>query len=159
MDFRVGFGYDSHRFTPDRPLVIGGICIPYELGLAAHSDGDVLIHALCDALLGAAGLKDIGTYFPDNDCTYLNIDSKILLNKVMQLLQAQAWQVNNVDGTLILEHPKMKPHIDAMKSTLAPLLHLEEDRLSIKAKTNEKMGYTGAGEGVAATVVVTIIKQ
>jgi len=158
MDFRVGFGYDSHKFTPDRPLVIGGICIPYPLGLAAHSDGDVLIHAICDALLGAAGLKDIGTFFPDNDNAFHNIDSKILLHRVVQLLQEQDWKINNVDCTLILEQPKMKPHIDAMKSTLAPILKTEEERLSIKAKTNEKMGYTGAGEGIVATVAVTILK-
>lgn len=159
MDFRVGFGYDSHRFTPDRPLVIGGICIPYPLGLAAHSDGDVLIHALCDALLGAAGFKDIGTYFPDNDNTFLNINSKLLLEGVVQLLAEQNWKVNNVDCTLILEQPKMKPYIDDMKATLAPILMMGNDRIAIKAKTNEKMGFTGAGEGIAATVAVTIIKS
>lgn len=159
MDFRVGFGYDSHKFTPDRPLVIGGICIPYPLGLAAHSDGDVLIHALCDALLGAAGLKDIGTFFPDNDNTFLNIDSKLLLEKVVQLLTEQNWKVNNVDCTLVLEQPKMKPHIDDMKTSLASILKMEEDRISIKAKTNEKMGFTGACEGIAATAAVTIIKS
>lgn len=159
MDFRVGFGYDSHRFTPDRPLVIGGICIPYHLGLAAHSDGDVLIHAICDALLGAAGLKDIGTYFPDNDNAFLNIDSKLLLDKVVQLLYEQGWRINNMDCTLVLEQPKMKPHIDAMKATLAPILKINEDRISIKAKTNEKMGFTGNGEGIAATTAITIIKS
>lgn len=159
MDFRVGFGYDSHRFTPDRPLVIGGICVPYHLGLAAHSDGDVLIHALCDALLGAAGLKDIGTYFPDNDNAFLNIDSKLILEKVVQLLTERNWKINNVDCTLILEQPKMKPHIDTMKASLAPILKMEENRIAIKAKTNEKMGFTGASEGIAATVAVTIIKS
>ena len=148
MDFRIGFGYDSHRFAPDRPLVLGGIRVPFEQGLAAHSDGDVLIHALCDALLGAAALKDIGTHFPDHDPNYENIDSKILLSKV-----------NNADCTLILEQPKMKPHIDAMTQTLAQLLHLDPSRLSIKAKTNEKMGFIGRGEGIAATAVVTIIQS
>ena len=103
VDFRVGFGYDSHRFAPDRPLVIGGIAIPYELGLAAHSDGDVLIHAVCDALLGAAGLKDIGTWFPDTDSTWKNADSTVLLTKVMELMTSRGWQVNNLDCTLVLE--------------------------------------------------------
>lgn len=158
MYFRVGFGYDSHRFAPDRPLVLGGIRIPFDQGLAAHSDGDVLIHALCDALLGAAALKDIGTHFPDKDQAYENIDSKILLAKVMELLHEKGWRINNVDCTLILEKPKMKPHIDAMTEILAGILGIENDRLSIKAKTNEKMGFTGHGEGIAATAIVSIIQ-
>jgi len=159
MDFRVGFGYDSHRFAPNRPLVLGGICVPYEKGLAAHSDGDVLIHALCDALLGAAALKDIGTHFPDNDATYQNADSKELLAKVVKMLYLKGWLVNNVDCTLILEQPKMRPYIDPMTETLAPILRVETDRVSIKAKTNEKMGFTGNGEGIAATVVASIVQN
>lgn len=158
MDFRVGFGYDSHRFALDRPLVIGGIRVPFDKGLAAHSDGDVLIHALCDALLGAAALRDIGTHFPDTDTSFENIDSKILLIKVVELLESKGWRVNNIDCTLILEQPKMKPHIDAMTSVLAEILHTAADRISIKAKTNEKMGFTGQGEGIAATVVASIIQ-
>ena len=159
MDFRVGFGYDSHRFAPDRPLVIGGIVIPYELGLAAHSDGDVLIHAVCDALLGAAGLKDIGTYFPDNDPTWKNVDSTKLLAKVVELLAERGWKVNNLDCTLILEKPKMKPHVDAIIGRLSELLKVESDRIAVKAKTNEKMGFTGAGEGIAATAAATIVRS
>lgn len=157
MDFRVGFGYDSHRFAPNRPLVLGGIRIPFELGLAAHSDGDALIHALCDALLGAAALKDIGTHFPDTDQKFENIDSKILLSKVVQLLTQRGWRVNNVDCTLILEKPKMKDHIDAMVDSLAAILQIDSSRISIKAKTNEKMGFTGQGEGIAATAIVSIV--
>lgn len=157
MDFRVGFGYDSHRFAPNRPLVLGGIRIPFELGLAAHSDGDALIHALCDALLGAAALKDIGTHFPDTDQKFENIDSKILLTKVVQLLTQRGWRVNNVDCTLILEKPKMKDHIDAMVDSLAAILQIDSSRISIKAKTNEKMGFTGQGEGIAATAIVSIV--
>ena len=157
MQFRVGLGYDSHRFALDRPLVIGGIRIPFEKGLAAHSDGDVLIHAICDALLGAAALKDIGTQFPDNDQQFQNIDSKLLLGKVVDLIQEKGWSVNNLDCTLILEEPKMKPYIDPMVETLAPLLHLNPDSLSIKAKTNEKMGFTGQKEGVAAMAIVSLI--
>ena len=159
MQFRVGLGYDSHRFALDRPLVIGGIRIPFDKGLAAHSDGDVLIHAICDALLGAAALKDIGTHFPDNDGQYQNIDSKVLLEKVVNLLEEKGWNINNLDCTLVLEEPKMKPYIDKMVETLAPILHMDADRLSIKAKTNEKMGFTGQKEGVAAMAIVAIVKS
>lgn len=158
MDFRVGFGYDSHRFAPGRPLVIGGIVIPYELGLAAHSDGDVLIHAVCDALLGAAGLKDIGTWFPDNDDTWKGADSTVLLAKVMDLLSERGWQVNNLDCTLVLEKPKMKPHIDDIAAKLSSILQISQDQIAVKAKTNEKMGFTGAGEGIAAMAAVTLRK-
>lgn len=158
MDFRVGFGYDSHRFAPGRPLVIGGIVIPYELGLAAHSDGDVLIHAVCDALLGAAGLKDIGTWFPDNDDTWKGADSTVLLTKVMELLAERGWQVNNLDCTLVLEKPKMKPYIDKIIEKLSSILQTSQDQIAVKAKTNEKMGFTGAGEGIAAVAAVTLRK-
>ncbi len=158
MDFRVGFGYDSHRFAPDRPLVLGGVHIPFEQGLAAHSDGDVLIHALCDALLGAAALKDIGTHFPDTDGAFEGIDSTLLLARVVELLHKKGWRVNNIDCTLILEQPKMKPYIDEMTQQLSRLLDLDPDCCSIKAKTNEKMGFTGHGEGIAATVVASIIQ-
>ena len=156
MDFRVGFGYDSHRLAPGRPLVIGGIVIPYELGLAAHSDGDVLIHAVCDALLGAAGLKDIGTYFPDTDPAYKNADSTLLLSKVVDLVSEKGFVVNNLDCTLVLEKPKMKPHIDAIVARLSELLRCDSERVAVKAKTNEKMGFTGAGEGIAAVAAVTL---
>ena len=159
MDFRVGFGYDSHRFAPGRPLVIGGIVIPYELGLAAHSDGDVLIHAVCDALLGAAGLKDIGTWFPDNDDTWKGADSTVLLAKVMELLAERGWQVNNLDCTLVLEKPKMKPYIDNIIEKLSAILQISQDQIAVKAKTNEKMGFTGAGEGIAAVAAVTLRKN
>ncbi len=158
MDFRVGFGYDSHRFAPNRPLVIGGIVIPYELGLAAHSDGDVLIHAVCDALLGAAGLKDIGTWFPDTDETWKNADSTVILSKVMELLTERQWVVNNLDCTLVLERPKMKPHIDNIIEKLSSILQISQDQIAVKAKTNEKMGFTGAGEGIAAVAAVTLRK-
>ncbi|MBR3465683.1 MAG: 2-C-methyl-D-erythritol 2,4-cyclodiphosphate synthase [Bacteroidales bacterium] len=158
MDFRVGFGYDSHRFAPGRPLVIGGVVVPYELGLAAHSDGDVLIHAVCDALLGAAGLKDIGTWFPDTDDTYKNADSTLLLAKVVEVVKERGWQVNNLDCTLVLERPKMKPHIDNIILKLSQLLDVPSENIAVKAKTNEKMGFTGAGEGIAAVAAVTLRK-
>ena len=158
MDFRVGFGYDSHRFAPGRPLVIGGVVVPYELGLAAHSDGDVLIHAVCDALLGAAGLKDIGTWFPDTDDTYKNADSTLLLAKVVEVIKERGWQVKNLDCTLVLERPKMKPHIDNIILKLSQLLDVSPENIAVKAKTNEKMGFTGAGEGIAAVAAVTLRK-
>ena len=158
MDFRVGFGYDSHRFAPGRPLVIGGVVVPYELGLAAHADGDVLIHAVCDALLGAAGLKDIGTWFPDTDDTYKNADSTLLLAKVVEVIKERGWQVNNLDCTLVLERPKMKPHIDNIILRLSQLLDVSPENIAVKAKTNEKMGFTGAGEGIAAVAAVTLRK-
>ena len=158
MDFRVGFGYDSHRFAPGRPLVIGGIAIPFEMGLAAHSDGDVLIHAVCDALLGAAGLKDIGTWFPDTDDAYKNADSTKLLAKVVEMVGAKGWVVNNLDCTLVLERPKMKPYIDNIIEKLSQLLGTSSENIAVKAKTNEKMGFTGAGEGIAAVAAVTLRK-
>ena len=156
MDFRVGFGYDSHRFAPGRPLVIGGVVIPYELELKAHSDGDVLIHAVCDALLGAAGLKDIGTWFPDTDDTWKSADSAILLSKVVSVVKEKGWEVNNLDCTLVLEKPKMKPYIDPIIERLSQLLGIEAENIAVKAKTNEKMGFTGAGEGIAAVAAVTL---
>lgn len=159
MDFRVGIGYDSHRFAPERPLVIGGIRIPFESGLEAHSDGDVLIHAICDALLGAAALKDIGTHFPDNDTSFKNADSAILLAGVVKLLTGRNWRVNNLDCVIVAEQPKMKPYIDRITERLAPLLQTDPANISVKAKTNEQMGFTGAGEGIAAAAVVSILKN
>jgi 2-C-methyl-D-erythritol 2,4-cyclodiphosphate synthase len=159
MDFRVGIGYDSHRFAPERPLVIGGIRIPFEQGLKAHSDGDVLIHAICDALLGAAALKDIGTHFPDNDARFKNADSAVLLSGVATLLSERDWRVNNLDCVIVAEQPKMKPYIDRITERLATLLQTDPASISVKAKTNEQMGFTGTGEGIAAVAVTTIIKN
>lgn len=159
MKFRVGTGYDSHRLEENRPLVIGGIHIPYHKGLAAHSDGDVLIHAMIDALLGALALKDIGTHFPDHDLQYKNIDSKILLSQVVNLLLEEGWTINNIDCTLVIEKPKIAPFIDTMTGILSPLLHISPADLSIKAKSNEKMGFTGREEGIAAHVIVAIVKN
>lgn len=139
-------------------MVIGGIVIPYHLGLAAHSDGDVLIHAVCDALLGAAGLRDIGTWFPDTDATWKNADSTLLLDKVVEVVTSKGWKINNLDCTLILEAPKMKPHIEMIIERLSHILQCEPDRVAVKAKTNEKMGFTGMGEGIAATAAVSLVK-
>jgi len=153
---RIGHGYDAHRFGADRPLVLGGVAIPYDQGLLAHSDGDVLIHALCDALLGAAGLGDIGRHFPDTSKDYENIDSRILLRKVIALLQEKSLRVGNVDVTVIAQRPKLASFIPAMRKNLAADLQVNEEQVNIKATTTEGMGFTGRGEGIAAHAVALL---
>lgn len=159
MNIRVGFGFDVHQLQEGRALVLGGVEIAHHKGALGHSDADVLIHAICDALLGAAGLKDIGTYFPDTSSEFKNIDSKILLTRVMTLIGERGYRVGNVDASLILERPKIKPHIDAMRITLSEILKIGSEDISIKATTNEKMGYVGREEGVAAYAVCLISKD
>lgn len=159
MKVRVGFGFDVHQLVENRPLVLGGVTIPHTKGALGHSDADVLIHAICDALLGAAGLKDIGYYFPDTSSEFKNIDSKILLRRVMDLLKERNYLVGNVDASLILEKPKIKPHIDEMRTVLSAILEIEVEDIAIKATTNEKMGYVGREEGVAAYAVALISKD
>jgi 2-C-methyl-D-erythritol 2,4-cyclodiphosphate synthase len=156
---RIGHGYDAHRFCPDKPLVIGGVTIPYESGMLAHSDGDVLIHALCDALLGAAGLGDIGGYYPDNDEKYKGIDSRILLRDVYGKLNSMGWVLGNADMTLIAQKPKMKPYIEQMKMILAEDMSASVHQLNIKATTTEGMGFTGRLEGIAAHAVVILTRE
>lgn len=153
---RIGQGYDAHVLAQGRKLVLGGVHIPYEKGLAAHSDGDVLIHALCDALLGAAGLGDIGQHFPDHDAQYRNIDSRILLRQVVALLHAQHLSISNVDITLVAQAPKLAPYLDAMKTNLHADLNIAQQRINIKATTTEGMGFTGRGEGLAAHAVALL---
>lgn len=155
---RIGHGYDVHRFAENRPLVIGGVTIPYSHGLEAHSDGDVLIHAICDALLGAAGLWDIGHHFPDTDDAFKNIDSRVLLRRVMDDLSGLGWTVNNIDSTVIAQAPKLAPFIPQMKSLLAEDLAISEGELNIKATTTEKLGFAGRQEGIAAHAVVLLKK-
>jgi 2-C-methyl-D-erythritol 2,4-cyclodiphosphate synthase len=157
-EFRVGWGYDSHRLVASRKLIIGGVVIPYHKGFSAHSDGDVLIHAICDALLGAAGLPDIGTHFADTDPQFKDIDSKVLLQKTVNLIRNQGFIINNLDSTVIIEKPKIAPHIEAMRTCLLPLLHLKPHQLSIKAKTNETMGFIGREEGAVATACVSLCR-
>jgi 2-C-methyl-D-erythritol 2,4-cyclodiphosphate synthase len=156
MNIRVGFGYDVHQFAPSRELWLGGVQIDCHLGLAGHSDADVLIHALCDALLGAANLRDIGYHFPDTATEYKNIDSKILLKKTMQLLRSKGWELGNADCTICAEVPKLNPHIPAMQNTLSEIMAVSPDQISIKATTSEKMGFVGRREGIAAYVVVLV---
>ena len=156
---RIGHGYDAHRFCENKPLVIGGVTVPYELGMLAHSDGDVLIHALCDALLGAVGLGDIGGYYPDNDAKYEGIDSRILLRDVYGKLNELGWVLGNADMTLVAQKPKMKPYIETMKKTLAEDLSVSVAQLNIKATTTEGMGFTGRAEGISAHAVVLLLES
>ena len=149
-------GYDVHRLVSGRPLFLGGIEIPFELGLDGHSDADVLIHAICDALLGAAGLLDIGHHFPDTAGEFAGIDSKILLQRTVALLKEKGWSVGNVDATVCAEKPKLNPHIPTMQKVLAPLLEVEPEEVSIKATTTERLGFTGRMEGISAYAVALI---
>ena len=153
---RIGHGYDAHRFGPNRPLILGGVTIPHDQGMIAHSDGDVLIHALCDALLGAGALGDIGRHFPDTNKDYENIDSRVLLRKVIALLHGKALRVGNADITVIAQRPKLSSFIPAMRTHLAADLQVDESRINIKATTTEGMGFTGRGEGIAAHAVVLL---
>ncbi|HNZ85351.1 MAG TPA: 2-C-methyl-D-erythritol 2,4-cyclodiphosphate synthase [Paludibacteraceae bacterium] len=159
MKIRVGFGYDVHQFAPNRALWLGGVSIEHSLGLLGHSDADVLIHAICDALLGAANLRDIGYHFSDTSPEFKNIDSKILLAKTMNLLREQGYELSNIDATVCAEEPKINPHIANMKETLAQVMHVSEEDISIKATTSEKMGFVGRKEGMAAYATVLIYKQ
>lgn len=156
MKIRIGHGYDVHRLVPGRELWLGGILIPYEAGLEGHSDADVLIHAICDALLGALALGDIGKYFPDTNTAYKDIDSKVLLKKVKGMLNERGWEVINIDSTLLLEVPKLAPYIMDMRKTLAGLLQIDFSDVSVKATTTEGLGPEGRGEGISAHAVVLI---
>ena len=156
MKIRVGFGYDVHALVPNRALWLGGIRIEHTLGLLGHSDADVLIHAICDALLGAANLRDIGYHFPDTAGEYENIDSKILLRKTMALIRGAGYELGNIDATVCAERPKLNPHIPQMKSILAEVMNVDPNDISIKATTTEKLGFTGRQEGISAYATVLI---
>jgi 2-C-methyl-D-erythritol 2,4-cyclodiphosphate synthase len=150
MKLRIGSGIDFHQLVEGRDLWIGGVKIPHHKGALGHSDADVLLHAICDALLGALGLGDIGTHFPDTDNAYKNIDSKILLQRTYDLITAQGYEIVNIDSTLCLEAPKIKPYVEAMQTCIASILKLEKNAISIKATTTETMGFTGREEGLVA---------
>ena len=158
MKIRVGFGFDVHQLVPDRELWLGGIQFEHELGLLGHSDADVLIHAICDALLGAANMRDIGYHFPDNAGEFKNIDSKLLLAKTVDLITTKGYQVGNVDATVCAERPKLKARIPEMQEVLAKLMKVDVDEVSIKATTTEKLGFTGREEGISAYATVLIEK-
>lgn len=151
-------GFDVHRLVTDRELWMGGIKIEHSKGLLGHSDADVLIHAICDAILGAANMRDIGYHFPDTDGEYKNVDSKILLRKTVELVKEKGYAVGNIDSTICAERPKMNPHIPQMKATLAQIIGITEDDVSIKATTTEKLGFTGREEGISAYAVVLLEK-
>ena len=159
MQFRVGTGFDVHALVENRALILAGVQIPYTKGLLGHSDADVALHALMDALLGAAGKGDIGKHFPDTDAKYEGADSRRLLRIVVEMLQKDGWKVNNVDVTIIAQQPKLAPYIAAMKSLVAQDLGILEEAVNIKATTTEKLGFTGRGEGIAAEAVVSIIRS
>ena len=158
MKFRVGHGYDVHKLVEDRKLIIGGVEIPHSKGLLGHSDADVLAHAICDALLGAAALGDIGKHFPDNDDRYKDVDSLVLLEKVCELIRNKGYEISNVDSTILAQTPKLRPYIDEMRSKLAKAMKLDIDELSVKATTEERLGFTGREEGIAAHAVVLLMK-
>ncbi len=158
MKIRVGFGYDVHRLTEGRDLWLGGIKIDYSKGLLGHSDADVLIHAICDALLGAANLRDIGFHFPDTAKEYKNVDSKLLLKKTLEVLTEKGYRVGNIDATVCAEQPKINPHIPQMQKIIANILEIDVDDISIKATTSEKMGFVGREEGFACYAVALIEK-
>ncbi|MBD2596137.1 2-C-methyl-D-erythritol 2,4-cyclodiphosphate synthase [Nostoc spongiaeforme FACHB-130] len=156
-NIRIGNGYDIHRLVSDRALILGGIQIPHELGLLGHSDADVLTHAIMDAMLGALSLGDIGHYFPPTDPQWAGADSLILLTQVHQLIKDQGWQIGNIDSVVVAERPKLKPHIETMRSKLATVLELQPNQIGIKATTNEKLGPVGREEGICAYAVVLLV--
>lgn len=153
---RIGQGYDAHRFDESGTLVLGGVKIDHDRGLKAHSDGDVLVHALCDALLGAAGMGDIGRHFPDSDPAYKDVDSRHLLRQVVERLHLSGYEVSNADTTIIAQQPKLAPYIETMRAHLAADLRIEETHMNIKATTTEGLGFAGRGEGIAAQAVVLL---
>ena len=156
---RIGQGFDAHRFSDSGRLVLGGVEVPYDKGMQAHSDGDVVIHALCDAILGALALGDIGQHFPDSSDEYKGIDSRILLQRVIEFMQQQSYCINNVDITIVAQAPRLAPYLPAMRDILAQDLHTDVSRVSLKATTTEQMGFTGRGEGIAAMVVVLLAAE
>ena len=157
QNFRIGHGYDVHRLVENRKLILGGVTVPYERGLLGHSDADVLTHAVMDAVLGAAALGDIGRHFPDTDEAYRGADSIVLAAHVRDLLSARGYRVNNIDATVIAQRPKLAPYIDTMRDNLARVFGVNPDAVNVKATTEEKLGFTGSGDGIAAHAVATII--
>jgi 2-C-methyl-D-erythritol 2,4-cyclodiphosphate synthase len=157
--YRIGFGYDVHRFESGRRLVLGGIDIPHEKGLLGHSDADVLLHAVTDAMLGALALGDIGSHFPDTDPAWKDADSGKLLRSIHGLVTERGWGIGNIDATIVAERPKLRPHIDAIRASIAGLLHVPVEDVSVKATTNERMGFAGREEGMAVHCVVMLIRN
>ena len=159
MAYRIGFGYDVHAFEYNRKLLIGGVEIPFERGLKGHSDADVLLHAISDAILGALALGDIGQHFPDTDPNYKDADSKELLAKIVELIEEKGWKVGNIDSTVVMERPKLKEYIPQIQNVIASILNVDYDQISVKATTSEKMGFVGIEEGVKAYAVSLLMKD
>ena len=157
-NFRIGHGYDVHRLVPERALILGGVTIPFEKGLLGHSDADALLHAICDSLLGALALGDIGKHFPDRDEQYENIDSRILLSRTAELIREKGWQIGNIDATVVAQAPRLSPYIQEMRENIAAALELPLDAVSIKATTEEHLGFTGEGLGIAAHAVSLLFR-
>ena len=157
-NFRIGHGYDVHRLVTERNLILGGVTIPYEKGLLGHSDADVLLHAVCDALLGALALGDIGKLFPDNDPQYAGIDSRLLLLKTATLIREKGWQIGNIDATVVAQAPRLSPYIQEMRENIAATLELSIDAISVKATTEEHLGFTGEGLGIAAHAICLLFR-
>ena len=158
MNIRVGFGYDVHQLVEDRELWLGGIRLEHSLGLLGHSDADVLLHAVCDAILGAANMRDIGYHFPDTSTETLNMDSKVILRKTMELVENKGYKFGNLDATICAERPKINPHVEAMRTCMAEIMNTDPDNISIKATTTERLGFTGREEGISAYAVVLLEK-
>jgi len=158
MDLRIGQGYDVHALVPGRPLIIGGVTVPYDRGLLGHSDADVLLHAITDALFGAAAMGDIGRHFPDTDKQFAGANSRVLLRECAKRVMEAGFVIGNVDSTVIAQAPKLAPHIDAMRANIAEDLNLPLERVNVKAKTNEKLGYLGRGEGIEAQAAVLLTR-
>ncbi len=158
MDFRVGFGYDVHRLVPGRELFLGGVKIPFDLGLLGHSDADVLLHAVCDAILGAAGLGDIGMHFPDSDHRYKGISSLLLLKEVTEKIGEKGFRLNNLDATIVAQAPKVGPYIPKMRENISKCSEVEVERINVKATTTEGLGFAGKKEGIASYCTVTLLK-
>lgn len=159
MNIRVGFGYDVHQLVEGRELWLGGIRLEHSLGLLGHSDADVLLHAVCDAILGAANMRDIGYHFPDTSSETLNMDSKVILRKTMELVENKGYKFGNLDATICAERPKINPHVEAMRTCMAEIMNTDPDNISIKATTTERLGFTGREEGISAYAVVLLEKS
>ena len=158
-DFKIGFGYDVHQFADDRKLILGGVEIPFERGLKGHSDADALLHSICDAMLGALALGDIGKHFPDTDPKYKGIDSTILLKEVNRLVENEGYKIGNVDSTIVLQRPKLRPYIDEMRKRIASILYCNVDQISVKATTSEWMGFVGEEKGIKVISTVLMVKR
>ena len=158
-NLRIGHGYDVHRLVPERDLILGGVSVPFEKGLLGHSDADVLLHAVCDALLGSLALGDIGKHFPDSDPQYAGIDSRLLLSRTAELIREKGWQIGNIDATVVAQAPRLSPYIQVMRENIATVLALPLDAVSVKATTEEHLGFTGEGLGIAAHAVCLLFRD